>query len=400
MNPERVIPLPDWAIGHAECEVLARLRAIPAIFESIAQAAGSEFQRQKALRAAYDEDLVRHALTLADLRQRAAAKFTCAQDLWLDRQGLEQATSEVVARYKAQRFAGSVWDLCSGIGSDAAAIAEHGDVLAFDNNPASCLRSLWNAEVWGRQGRVAVECRDVTELDVTGQLVHIDPDRRPGAGSRMLRVEDYVPGLEVLHRYQEQARGGAIKLSPASNFGGKFHNCEVELISLGGECKEATIWFGELAGTAPYRATVLPAGLTLAGHPLDVLAERSTLGTWIYDPDPAVVRAGLVDLLAETLGLRRLDEAEEYLTGDHHVDSPFVQGFEVLESLPNQEKEIRQALRRREFGQLEIKCRHIPIAASELRRRLPLTGKRPGVLLFVREQGKARAVIAQRPAAQ
>lgn len=366
------------------------------LFDAVSSAAGSEFQIQKQLRERFDDDLVRAALTLKDLRRRAAAKFARAAEMWFDRQGLEQATAEVVARYKAQRFSGDVWDLCCGIGSDARALAEHGAVTAVDLNPATCLRALWNAELAGVGDRVAMECRDVSEINVAGRLVHIDPDRRPNAFGRALRIEDYVPGLEALQTLTTQARGGAIKLSPACNFGGKFPQAEVELISLNGECKEATIWFGELVGTAPFRATALPSGESLSGHPLDTLAERSTLGTWIFDPDPSIVRAGLVDLLAETLGLRRLDDAEEYLTGDRYVSSAFVQAFEVVEALPNQEREIRHALRRSNFGPLEIKCRHIPIAAEELRRRLPRGGEQPGVLLFVREQGKARAVLARR----
>jgi hypothetical protein len=156
------------------------------------------------------------------------------------------------------------------------------------------------------------------------------------------------------------------------------------------------VWYGELAGPAAFRATVLPAGETIAGHPLDVVAEQSELRGYIYDPDPAVVRAGLVDLLAVQLGLCRLDPAEEYLTGDRLVQSPFVQAFAVTESLSHNDRELRTALRRSDFGQLEIKCRHVAVDAVALRRRLPLPGTQPGVLLIVRELGKTRSVLARR----
>ncbi len=388
--------LPVWAHGHSECELLGQLRASSRIFSDIAASQGNEFQRQKQLRQSYPEDVVRAALTLAELRDRAKTKFGQAADMWFERTGLEQATSEIVSRHKARRFQGVVWDLCCGIGGDAIALADHCEVTAVDWNPAMCLRTLWNAEAAGVAGRVSVQIRDVCTMEPPRELIHVDPDRRPGAGGRVLRVEDGVPGLERLQKLIASARGGAIKLSPASNFGGKFPQAEVELISLHGECKEATIWFGELAGTAPFRATALPSGATLAGHPLDALAERSPLGSWIYDPDPAIVRAGLVDLLAEQLGLCRLDDAEEYLTGDRYVESPFLQGFEVLSSLPNQEREIRHALRASDFGPLEIKCRHIPVNADQLRRRLPRQGDQPGVLIFCREQGRARAVLCRR----
>ena len=46
---------------------------------------------------------------------------------------------------------------------------------------------------------------------------------------------DWLPGLDSLRRMTETFRGGAIKLGPASNFGGKFSDVEIELVSLDGD---------------------------------------------------------------------------------------------------------------------------------------------------------------------
>lgn len=35
---------------------------------------------------------------------------------------------------------------------------------------------------------------------------------------------------------------------------------------------------------------------------------------YIFDPDPAIVRSGLLDVLAEQYSMQRLDAEEEYLT--------------------------------------------------------------------------------------
>lgn len=397
-NPLRELPAVET--DDPDCQLLYQLRQTPEIFQELASLRGTEFQIQSRLRDHFPDDLVRAALTQAELRLKAAPKFLLAQEMWFDRQGLEQSTAQIVAEYKARRFPGPVWDWCCGIGSDAAALSRRGPVTAVDLQPAACLRTQWNAEVLGNPEQLRVLCGDVMQTSPGDRFIHIDPDRRPGGGHRVQRIEEYAPNLMFLQDLITQARGGAIKLSPASNFGGKFPNCELELISLNGECKEATVWFGELAGSPAYRATVLPSGETLAGHPLDALAERSALGAWIYDPDPAVVRAGLVDLLAETLGLRRLDDAEEYLTSDTPVWSPFVQTFAVVQAVANQDREIRHALRASDFGPLEIKCRHIPIQADALRKKLPRGGDQPGVLIFARELGKARAILARRVASE
>ncbi|MEO1994468.1 MAG: hypothetical protein ABGZ17_04255, partial [Planctomycetaceae bacterium] len=163
-----------------------------------------------------------------------------------------------------------------------------------------------------------------------------------------------------------------------------------------GECKEATIWFGELAGHVEHRATVLPSGVSIAADPLAAWPQFSPIRRYLYDPDPAVVRSGLLDVTAESLKLHRLDESEEYLTGDDCVDSPLVTRFLVCDELAHREKQLRQYFRSADFGQLEIKCRRIPVAVDQLRRRLKLDGSAPGVLIIARINGRARAVVCQR----
>ena len=298
-------------------DVLTQLRRSGEIFELIGKYSGTEFQIQKQLRARFPVDLVRAAITLAELRRKARTKFSRATEMWFDRKGLEQATAEEVARHKATRFAGSVFDFCCGIGSDSIALAGHCDVTAVDKSQTACRFAIWNAEVYAADRRLRVINADIASVVGRHGLLHIDPDRRPAAGRRTLRVEDCEPGLDVLARMTDEFKGGAIKLSPASNFVGKFRDTEIELVSLAGECKEATVWFGELAGDAPFRATILPERESLAGNPLDALTSVEALGPYLFDPDPSVVRAGLVDLLAEETGLRRLDESE----GQNDADS-------------------------------------------------------------------------------
>ncbi len=384
-------------LDDAECCLLRELRGTPELFAELKVQGGSELQIQQRLRDQFKPELVRAALTLAGLREKATVKFTQAESMWFDVKGLEQASSETVARHKARRFQGRVWDFCCGIGADAIALAEADcQVTGVDLVAANCLRATWNAEAYGVRDRLETVAADIATISDRSGLLHIDPDRRPMAGKRVVRLEDCLPDLAVMQRLAQEFRGGAIKLSPASNFGGKFDGAEIELVSLHGECKEATIWFGELAQSEPFRATVLPAGETLAADPLSAWTNVGELGAYLFDPDPAIVRAGLVDVLAERLNLRRLDDAEEYLTGDELVQSPFVQTFQVLENLPNNEREVRAAFRSRQFGQLEIKCRHIPVQVEALRRKLSLEGSDPGVLVFARQAGRSRAVICRR----
>jgi hypothetical protein len=404
---DRVAGRATRAEVFSQPDVLRRLRATPEIFARITNWSGTELALQQCLRADFPDDIVRGALSLVELRARGAAKFSRASEMWFDRVGLEQSTSERVGRHKAQRFHGTVWDYCSGIGGDTMMLADHCDVISVDRDPSACLCTRYNAEAYGVADRVTPLCADVESIEDRSGLLHIDPDRRPtgraGDASRMgsgprrsLKLEAGSPGLEFLSRLIEQFRGGAIKASPASNFGGKFPAAEIELVSLEGECKEATIWFGELAVPGLWRATALPSGETIAGDPLAAVAPVSPLGQFIFDPDPALVRAGLIDLFASRTGLTRLDDEEEYLTADQPLNSPFLRPFKVLEALSNNDREIRGYFRGSGIGQLEIKCRRIPVDVETLRRRLPLTGDDSAVLIFARISGRARALVCRR----
>jgi hypothetical protein len=211
-------------------------------------------------------------------------------------------------------------------------------------------------------------------------------------------LEKSVPGLPFIETLMREFAGGALKLSPAANFVSKFPEAEIELISLAGECKEATVWFGELATPGLWRATVLPAGVTLAGDPLEFAPNVGPLGDFLHDPDPAVVRAGLVDLACGQMGLQRLDPEEEYLTSQDPVDSDLVRSFRVVAELPNNDREIRAFFRRSDFGHVEVKCRRIPIRAEDVLRKLPRPGSARAVLIYARIAGRSRAVVCTRAA--
>lgn len=348
-------------------------------------------------------DLVSAALRLAACRRRGAAKFSRAGAMWFEATGLEQATAEPVARHKARRFEGGlVVDLCSGIGGDTLALASGATVLAVDLDAGMNRRARWNAEVYGVAERVApVRARAEVFPIPRGAWLHIDPDRRAGLGKsgRARALRDYVPGPEFLARLPEMAPGGAIKLGPASDFGGHFTGTgfEVELVSLGGECKEATVWFGDLA-TCRRRATRLPDLVTWTDRSAPdapPIAPRGPL-RWVFDPDPALIRSGLLDSFATEHGLGRCVAGIDFLTGPDRVESPFLAEFLVLEVLPLDLKALKRLVVARGLGPLEIKTKGVDVRPETLRDQLRPPGPNPATLLLMGGRGPTRAVLAQR----
>ena len=391
----------DDAYFYADDEsfLLRRLKDCPEIFAAIAASTATELNSQRKLRETFDDDLVRAALSVHDARQRAADLLPHADQLWLTRVGLEQSTAWDVATHNAKRFSqsDSVSDLCCGVGVDAATIAEFAQVTAIDTAASMCLRAEWNAAVWNRSGNITTQCADVTDIDWSGKVVHVDPDRRSGRDRPTKRLELYQPSLEWMQKLTRTAAGGGIKISPASNFLQKFPGCEIELISLRGECREATVWFGSLAGEHTFRATALPTGESISADPLSAWTNVvPAAAEYIFDPDPAIVRSGLIDVMAETHSLQRLDAEEEYLTGAECVTSGFVTAFRIEAVLSGNLKDLKQHLRSDPSTHYEIKCRRIPTNADTVRRQLPTGTAAPRVIFFARISGRATCVVTRR----
>jgi hypothetical protein len=341
------------------------------------------------------------AIRTSRARVKASAKFELGQRLWVDPIGVEQATSEPVARHKAARFVCPlVVDLCAGIGGDALALAARSEIMAIDVDQGMCRRLRYNASVYDVADRILpVRAQAETFPIPKGAWIHLDPDRRALTSKRARSLDDYAPGPDFWNSAARRVAAGAIKVSPASDFARHSAglDCEIELISLRGECKEATIWFGQLVSCSR-RATRLPEGATWTDRdgPIAEAAPVSSLSSLIYDPDPSLLRAGLIDGFALAHDLARVADGVDYLTGERLIVTPLLTAFHVLDVSSLDLKRLRRLVAKNEIGSLEIKVRGVDVMPEALRRQLSLDGARTASLLIIGGSGPVRAVLAQR----
>jgi hypothetical protein len=169
---------------------------------------------------------------------------------------------------------------------------------------------------------------------------------------------------------------------------------ETEWVSFAGGLKEAVLWSAALATNARRRATVLPARATLVGTG----GEAPPVGPplrYLYDPDPAVVRAHLVAELAELVGGRLLDPTTAYVTSDELIATPFARPFEIVEVMPFSLKRLRQALRARGTGAVTIMKRGSAVDVERLRHDLTLSGDGHAVVVLALVERHHHALIAR-----
>lgn len=354
------------------------------------------------LRASYGAELGAAALETIRLRRRARAKFSRADRMFWTREALEQASGEAVARHRAKRFVGmaAVWDICCSAGGDTIGLLGSGaSVTGLDLDPLRLRMAQLNCEAYGVAGAARWQHGDAAAWrPPRGAAVFFDPARRQtrrGTSARVFRPREYAPPLDVIDGWLGDLEGLAVKIAPGADYESLPYDCEVELVSVGGDVKEACLWFGRLRRYSRSATVLLPDGAhTLHGGPLDAPPPVEPLG-WLYEPDGAVIRAQLVADLAHQLGASLIDSTIAYLTADRVHKTPFARAWRIVETMPFNLKRLRSRLHEMDVGRVIVKKRGSPIDPQELERRLRLEGQRELTVFVTRVLGKPSVILGE-----
>ena len=364
------------------------------------------------------------AYEIALLRRRAAAKFGAAELLYFTREALEQASGERIAGYRAGRYQsyGTVADLCCGAGGDTLALAGLADVIAVDRDPLRLAMAAANARALSLADRISFVEADLQQAPAPdAAAIFFDPARR-SAGRRVFALNDYRPPVALARRWRARVPAIGIKVAPGVTDEDiaalDDPTLEIEFISVDGELKEALLWHGPLA-TPGRRATLLTDGrrttdggrrtttndtyhnsvfsifnfqfLILNSPPL------SEPSAYLYEPDPAVIRAHVIGQLAAQLGAAQIDREIAYLTADRVIETPFARCWRVLEWLPWNLKRLRVRLRALDAGPITVKKRGSPLDTDTLARQLSGDGSRALVVVLTRVADQPAALICEGP---
>ena len=352
----------------------------------------------KMLSKRFERELARTALSVAILRLEAEKKFPRARQMFFTREALEQASSWQIASYRAARYHehDRVIDLGCSVGCDTLALAQVVATTGVDIDPLRLVMAQSNSRALGIPAdfiQADLHHLPLPDHAPTGTALFFDPARRADH-QRAFSVQDYSPPLGIIHDWLPQYPALGVKISPGVQLNElEEYDCEVEFISLKGELKEAVLWFGPFK-SAERRATLLPGPHTLTAEVLPTLP-LSEPQAYIYEPDPAILRAGLVTAVGAQLDAAQLDPEIAYLTGEKLMDTPYARAWQVEEWLPFQLKHLRAALRERNIGRVTVKKRGSPIVPEELIQDLRLEGQEERVLFLTQMQGKPIVVIAK-----
>ena len=257
------------------------------------------------------------------LRTRAEAKFgEFARQMLFTQAGLEQATRLTVAARHAERFANAGIAARSGPGLRARSrfhghgLHGHqghrrGDWTRPPQPAPPSTSSLSRTQRWCTRTRRRCPSTGSTACG----SIRRDAQRPRRAPRRIWDPEAFSPPLSFVESVAATGKSVGVKMGPGMPHESVPAGCEAQWVSVGGDVTEVTLWFN--ASPVPASAArhwcsgrraprKLPAAKISTAVPVPAVGP---VEGYLYEPDGAVIRAGLVADVALRLGGHLVDRA-------------------------------------------------------------------------------------------
>jgi hypothetical protein len=329
-----------------EREPAAVLAAIPLATEYLATR--TELTSLTKLRAeGLSPELARAAVEQAILRQGLDHHWS--RDWLFTRDTAEQASHPLVAAFHAGVIHSDgvteIVDLTAGIGSDCAAIAAVGlNVIAIERDQHTAALLTHNLREFA-QARVVVG--DSEHVAPKSDAYFVDPARRSGTrsatGARALPERDPERWSPPLSRVRSLSENATVYMKAAPAFEPP-HEWARYSISVNRNLVEMFTTNSHDGTYAVMIDTRTGDTTVIEQMPKNTIPEQTlhgdtpvSLGSFIYEVDPAISRSGLTTQVADQLGLRCIGTRGMWLTGEHIPAVPYLRTYRVHDQFPIKE---------------------------------------------------------------
>ncbi len=320
----------------------------------------------------------------------------------------EQCTSDALASWHASLIpAGSTMvDLTAGLGIDAIHCAKMcTKVVAVERNSIVAQVLSLNAP------EIEVHCDDCRDFvkNHTGDkfdVAFIDPARRAADGSRLYDMADCEPDvLKMLSDIKRIANHLIIKLSPMLDINRTLSSLpsahRITALGTTTECKELVIEIDFTSAKPSSGSGIRAVTIGKSGFSFTQAEEVRTeatysepeAGMWLYEPYPAVMKAGCYNLLCRHFDVQAVaPNTHIYLSGKPVNNFPGTE-WKIIEVLPFASKHIKRLARR--YPRIDIATRNFPMPAATLMQRLKVRqGSEFRLMALTSRTGEALLIIS------
>lgn len=326
------------------------------------------------------------------------------------KQNLEQASSEITAKFKARFVEGdSLIDLTGGTGVDTFYLSQNMRTAVYvEPNEELCAVSKHNFEVLG----VNIEVQNSTAEDilnhnlVQSDWIFIDPSRRDDAENRVYALEDCIPNMIVLEeQLLNSAKNVLIKASPMLDIKKtlqQFSSCyKVQIVAVDNEVKELLLYLRkDNDEEADIEAWNISDKREEEQFSFKYSQEESCgfnieePRKYLYEPNAALMKAGAYKLIASKFGVQKLHPNTHLYTSDELIESFPGKKLVIKEIFSPAKKEIKKRVNN---GTVNVIVRNYPMGANEIKKKFGLKDGGEEFLIFCEIEGVGlRAIWCER----
>ncbi len=306
----------------------------------------------------------------------------------LNDKSYEQSTSEAVANYKAvimQVNNKHIINISGGIGIDDWAMAKYASHIdSCDKDEDIHNMAVFNINLFNIQNikRHLGDGIGFVKEHEPVDIIYADPDRRPNTG-RMFRIEDSEPDIfSNMALLLGKAEEVWIKISPMADItylekSFPFLN-KLYVIAWLGEVKEILICCKKIKTNQILKAAVNIGSKEIYYFEKQKLmaplarSEYSNSGIYLYEPNRAIIKAGLCYEYAQSCGLKMLAPQSLFFISDLLIENFQGRRFEVIERIWYKPRVIKDYLKTLKIIQANITIRNFRETTDELRKRFRL----------------------------
>lgn len=320
--------------------------------------------------------------------KKALSKHSKAKKLHYRDEDIRWATHELAAAYRAERLkCKTIVDIGCGIGFQSFAFAKNcKKVYAIEIDKEKIGLAVKNAQALGVKNIVFIHGDALSEKVIKQlqevDIVFCDPERLPEESKRSVgTIKPSIP--ELLNKYSSLTENIAIEFPPQITE--ISFDCEKEYLSLDGALNRLTLYFGDLK-KCDRSAVILPGKEKLCSVEA-TLEETEELGEYLYEADPAVVKAGLLAELSQKIKIKLYSSGKAvFFTSDKNIKSSFFKNsFKVIEVCKQEEHEIVAALHKHEAGKVILRISVDPQEYWKVRKKIEskLKGTKTYALIYI-----------------
>ena len=324
---------------------------------------------------------------------------------------IEQCSSEASAQYKASLLQGhSFADLTGGLGVDTYFISQHFQQADYVERQAElCDLARHNYDVLKANVNVWNEtAEDYLSHCEPKDCIFVDPARRDAYGRKTISISDCTPDvIELQEKLFQKAERVMVKLSPMLDISKAMeelhHVKEVHVVAVANECKELDFimerdYQGETQFVCVNLLTSQPELRFIQEAEQDCPAKiADAVLNYLYEPNPAVMKAGCFKLLTEHFDVFKLHKNSNLYTSEHLISDFPGRIFEV-EAWAPYNKKVKQAMLS-DVEQASIAVRNFPLSVAELRKALKIGDGDATYLFATTLKGEKKVLIRTKKAA-